>query len=143
MELSADELRVRATLEKMSDVTEGDGGMWTFRRMGYTEKENPNHQIVVISGTGMPVPIRHGIPILDCAALQPTALEVLRGLESAASAARAKPRNIAVDEKSIVARLQLVLGPTGVHCGYYPPPSQEELAHMGGPAASHSAFAPR
>ena len=61
----------------------------------------------------------------------------------AARRAGAKPKNVAVDERSIIARLQLVLGPTGVFCGYYPPPSQEELANMGGPAASHSAFAPR
>ena len=139
-ELTAEELRVRATLEKMTSVIEGDGGTLIFRRMGYTEKENPNHQVIVLSGAGMPVPVQHGMPIVDCAALQPTAAEVLRGLEGAARAAGAKPESIAVDEKSIVERLQMVLGPTGVYCGYYPPPSKEELAHMGSPHGGAAPF---
>ena len=139
--LSAVEARVRSSLKAMAPMS-GDGGFWTFRRMGYTEAENPQHQIVVISGVGMPVEVGGGMPFVGCKALQPTADEILTAIESASRCAGAKPKAVAVDEKSIIERLQLVLEPTGVHCGYYPPPSQEELANMGGPAASHSGFAP-
>lgn len=141
--LSAAEARVRGALQSLPPLGGAGGGFWTFRRMGYTEAENPGHQVVLISSEGMPVEIEGGNPMLGCRALQPTADEILSALERAARRAGAKPKNVAVDERSIIARLQLVLGPTGVFCGYYPPPSQEELANMGGPAASHSAFAPR
>ena len=40
---------------------------------------------------------------------------------------------LATDEKSIVERLQQVLGAVGIQAGYYPPPSEEELASMGSP----------
>lgn len=128
--LTADELRVRESLEKMSDVVKGNAGFWIFRRMGYTETDNPGHKLVVISGSGKPVAVNYGLPVIDCKRLQPTALEVLLGLENAVRSASAKPEDIAIDEKSIIERLQLVLGPTGIHCGYYPPPSKEELAYM-------------
>ena len=45
---------------------------------------------------------------------------------------------LATDEKSIVERLQAVLGPVGIQAGYYPPPSEEELAGMGMPHDLHS-----
>ena len=141
--LSPLEARVRGALQSLPLQGSEGGGFWTFRRMGYTEAENPSHQVVLISGEGMPVEIEGGNPTMGCRALQPTADEILGALERAARRMGAKPKSIAVDEKSIIARLQLVLGPTGIFCGYYPPPSEEELANMGGPAASHSAFAPR
>ena len=109
--LSALEERVRGALTPLRAV-EGDAGFWTFRRMGYTEADNPGHQLVIISAR-MPVAASAGgNPMLGCKALQPTAAEILQGLEGAARLAGGKPTNIAVDEKSIVARLQHVLGPT-------------------------------
>ena len=56
--------------------------------------------------------------------------------ESAAAlmaALKARPSMLATDEKSIVERLQQVLGAVGIQAGYYPPPSEEELASMGSP----------
>lgn len=141
--LSAVEARVRGALQSLPLQAGEGGGFWTFRRMGYSEADNPSHQVVLISGEGMPVEIEDGNPTMGCRALQPSADEILGALERAARRAGAKPKNVAVDERSIIARLQLVLGPTGIFCGYYPPPSEEELANMGGPAASHRAFAPR
>ena len=66
----------------------------------------------------MPVEIEAGNPTMGCRALQPAADEILISLERAARRAGAKPKNVAVDEVRIIERLKLVLGPTGVFCGY-------------------------
>jgi hypothetical protein len=34
---------------------EGPAGFWTVRRMGYTEAENPMHEMVIIGGDGNPI----------------------------------------------------------------------------------------
>ena len=68
-----------------------------------------------------------------CAALAPTSDEILSSLVAAATAAGARPSMLATDEKSIVERLQQVLSAVGIQAGYYPPPSEEELASMGSP----------
>ena len=47
-------------------------------------------------------------------------------------ASRGKPPMIAVDAKEIVDRLEEILKPCGVHAGYYPPPSNEELMTIPG-----------
>ena len=70
-------------------------------------------------------------------ALVPTVDDILRALRSALKngvwGGRGKPKYVAVDAKEIVARLKEILEPTGIHAGYYPPPSNEEL--MGIPGA--------
>ena len=42
-----------------------------------------------------------------------------------------RPAMLATDVEAAVPVLQRVLGPLGIHCGYYPPPSAEETFNMG------------
>mmetsp|Transcript_24438 Transcript_24438/g.60985 ORF Transcript_24438/g.60985 Transcript_24438/m.60985 type:complete len:110 (+) Transcript_24438:1216-1545(+) len=68
-------------------------------------------------------------------ALVPIVDEILaafrQALMSKAWAGRSKPKQIAVDAKEIVDRLEEILEPAGVVAGYYPPPSSEELVSIG------------
>ena len=52
------------------------GGFWVFRRLGYTDEENPDRLIIVMQGC-MPV----GTPI-QTAALLPTPSELFEGLRA-------------------------------------------------------------
>jgi len=104
---------------------------WVFRRMGYTEAENPSHMGMIMSGNSGMV-----VAPFQSKQLAPTAAEYLTALEAALFGGRAqgvKPSSLAVDEKGAVARLKLVLGPMGIQAGYYPPPTEEELSAMGVP----------
>ena len=94
------------------------------------QAENPNHTAMIISGTGQHIFVSRGMPVLVSERLAPTSDEYLRAFDTAVKTNKLKPKNIAVDEKSAVARLQHVLGPAGVYAGYYPPPSEEELEAM-------------
>ena len=127
--------RERALQERLMRLEPMDD-FWVMRRMGYSEAENPQHMGVIISSkSGMM------LGTFQSRHLAPTAGEYLRGLEDAlfgsGSVARPaggggrKPRQLAVDEKSAVDRLEKVLGPAGIGAGYYPPPAEEELAAMG------------
>lgn len=105
--------------------------------MGYSEAENPNHMGMIMSGqSGMVV------GSFQSRQLAPTAAEYLGHLEAAlfggglagdGGGRGVKPSEVAVDEKSAVERLKLVLGPAGIMAGYYPPPTEEELSAMGVP----------
>lgn len=116
--------------------------------MGYTEAENPSHMGMIMSGTSGMV-----VGSFQSKKLAPTAGEYLTALEAAMFGGGSapmppgppgmggmggqglKPSQLAVDEKSAVSRLELVLGPAGINAGYYPPPSDEELVSMGVEAA--------
>jgi hypothetical protein len=109
---------------------------WVCRRMGYTEAENPMHMGVIMSGkSGMT------LGTLQSRDLAPTPAEYLSSLEAAlfggkSSSTRGggvgfRPSFFAVDEQSAVDGLKAVLSPAGIQVGYYPPPSNEELAAMG------------
>lgn len=133
-----------------------DMSMWVFRRYGYTERQNPEHTFMIMAGP-LPIPARDcppgppgtepmmammmsGMGEADvwhkAAALVPTVDEILAALRSALKNAlwegRGKPKYVAVDAKELVDRLEEVLAPAGVQVGYYPPPSNEELATIPG-----------
>lgn len=145
-----------------SETLPGPGGrpeklnFWVFRRYGYTEAQNPQHTFMVMAGP-MPLPKKHGPPVppgVDpmtammmggfseedvwhkASALAPTVDDVLKAFRSSLKhpmwASRGKPPMIAVDAKEIVDRLEEILKPCGVHAGYYPPPSNEELMTIPG-----------
>ena len=53
---------------------EDNMGYWVYRRMGYSEMENPMHMGMVMAGTGM---------IMGpfwCSALKPTVVDILKDL---------------------------------------------------------------
>ena len=103
---------------------------WVFRRMGYTEADNPSHMGMIMSGkSGM------AIGPFESKQLAPTAAEYLDVLERTLFKSRpssrkkkaernhkkadpVKPSHIAVDEKGAVERLKAVLGPAGIDAGY-------------------------
>ena len=127
--LTTKELALQERLKAAS--TSGD--MWVFRRMGYTEAENPMHMGMIMSGKSGMVMGQFRSKLLA-----PTAAEYLEALENAvfrnalgANGQAHKPQNMAVDDKGAVERLQLVLTPALIQAGYYPPPSEEELSAMG------------
>lgn len=103
--------------------------------MGYTEAENPMHMEVIMSGkSGMT------LGTLQYRDLAPTPAEYLSSLEAALFGGHSstsgggvgfRPSFFAVDEQSAVDGLKAVLSPAGIQVGYYPPPSNEELAVMG------------
>lgn len=116
---------------------------WVLRRMGYTERDNAEHALVVLAGA-TPIPLSEQQPLFLCEALEPTVDEILSALERAvgspAWAGRGKPAMVATDALPIVERLKELLRPANITAGYYPPPSEEELTSMGSP---HSSAAPR
>jgi hypothetical protein len=123
---SAAEVAARDNLQRSISGLEHLGGSavngcWVFRRLDYTEEENPNHLIMVMAGS-MPV------SQMCTAALAPTAVEIMNGLREAAAVVRAVPSVVAIDHEQIVAPLRVLLGPLSIHVGYYPPPSEEEAA---------------
>ena len=138
------------------DGAPADLSVWVCRRAGYTERQNPEHTFMVMAGP-MPIPACPGPPIrlgMDpmmammmsglgpeaiwhkASALVPTVDDILRALSSALKnpmwGGRGKPANLAVDAKEIVDRLREILKPAGIHVGYYPPPSNEELMTIPG-----------
>ena len=123
------------------------GALWVFRRHGYTEEHNPEHLLTIMSGGMMPVMACPDSMAMRTEHLTPTVDEILRGLQFGATHAgpmpgvgRSKPRNMGVDEKSILDRLEEVLGPAGIQVGYYPPPSPEELSALGVPPSHPGLF---
>ena len=122
-----------ALQERLKALTKSTGSMWVFRRMGYSEDENPQHMgMIMDGGSGMVV------GTFQSKRLAPTADEYLKHLEpalfgSGGGGRGVKPSQIAVDEQGAVERLKLVLEPAGITCGYYPPPTEEELSAMGVP----------
>jgi hypothetical protein len=121
--LSDKELAMQKRLKEMCKADD----FWVFRRMGYTEIENPEHMGLIMGGSGMV------LGQFRSKKLAPTATEYLTSLEQVlfTKNCRAKPSMLAVDEKTAVEKLQAVLGPAGIEVGYYPPPTQEELTAMG------------
>ena len=122
--LSAREKVLQRQIQK-ARKTRGEESTWVFRRVGYTEGSNPSHQIVVLGSDGM------FLDTFASEALQPKAEEILETLGRIVGKSGTKPNSIAVDEQSIIERLQHVLDPADLFCGYYPPPSKEELVSMG------------
>lgn len=123
--LSENEIGLQQRIGKLRSQED----FWVFRRMGYTEQENPGHMGMIMSGSSGMV-----VGTFQSKKLAPTAAEYLASLERvlfSSNPSGIKPKNVAVDEKSAVPRLQAVLKPAGIQVGYYPPPTDEELTAMG------------
>jgi hypothetical protein len=93
---------------------------WTFRRMGYTEEENPGHMGIVIRGNGV------ALGPFDCSALNPTSVDILRNTVTYARQLNRQPSVLSIDERVCCDRLKFLLQATDVRVHYYRPPSKEE-----------------
>ena len=90
----------------------------------YTEAENPNHMVVVMSSS---IPI-HSI---CTAALIPTVEEYICLIhETVTQFTKRKPSYIGVDAQECVLLLRMIMEPLGIKISYYPPPSQEERSFV-------------
>jgi len=78
-------------------------GTWVMRRMDYTEIGNPNHMGVIMSGAGMM------LGPFFCAALEPTAEELLAALVDTAVRSGKKPACVMIDAEAAVPRVRQVL----------------------------------
>lgn len=94
--------------------------IWTFRRMGYTEEENPSHVGVVIRANG------DVLGPFDCSALAPTSVDILRNAVTYARQLNRQPSFLSIDERFCCDRLKYLLRDTNISVQYYRPASKEE-----------------
>jgi hypothetical protein len=109
---------VQASMENNFD--EVKPWSWTFRRMGYTEEENPNHMGMVIRGIG------DVLGPFSCSALAPTSVDILRSTVTYSRQLNRQPSVLSIDERVCCERLKFLLQATDVRIHYYRPPSKEE-----------------
>lgn len=93
---------------------------WTFRRGGYTEEENPNHEGLIIASAGFIV------GPFDCSALAPSSVDILRNTLRYATELNRQPKVLSIDERHCCDRVKYLLRDTEIRVEYYRPPSQEE-----------------
>lgn len=99
-----------------------NNGVWVFRRHSYTESENPEHLLSVIT-TGKAI-ITMGYHLT---ALEPIIPEMVNLLNHAVVTLGATaPRMIMVDCCSLVETLETLLRPCGIQVEFYAPPSEME-----------------
>lgn len=104
--------------------TENIEGMWVMRRMGYTEIENPEHQVVVLN-SGAP------LGFFSCANLVPSSQEILKALLKTAKLQGKRPILVGVDDSETSDRVEFLLKDVeGTRGYYYPPPTAEETAAL-------------
>ena len=94
--------------------------LWTFRRGGYTEEENPGHMGFVIAAAG------NILGPFQCSALAPTSVDILRSTIRYATQLSRQPKVLSIDERNCCDRLKFILRDTDIRVEYYRPPSKEE-----------------
>jgi len=99
--------------------------MWTFRRFGFTEEENPEHRLSVIEATpGSQANILHVVTTLG---LVPTTEEYVDILHDLVKAQRGRMADtITVDAEAMADSLEAVVSDVPVKVLWYAPPSKEE-----------------
>jgi len=114
-------------IKSMSEVKGmgGDPTMWVFRRHGYTPRENPNNIISVISSGGGQIGTEFRAKALIPDLADYMELLIL-GCRSVGSR---RPPMVLIDAITMVEPLKALLASTGIMVEYYPPPSDEEIAH--------------
>jgi hypothetical protein len=96
--------------------------MWVVRRYGYTEKENPNHLVTLLSSP-------QGeclVPMYQTKELIPSVQEYITLFHEAMVKARHKPQQVAIDADVRVDMIRSLFQLADIKVGYYPPPSAEE-----------------
>lgn len=138
--LTLEQREIQAAISQKQTTSQVGDQCFVLRRFGYTEAENPEHMFAVMAGGSGPIPTHSGEMFHKSQSLEFTVDEALQAFSSALESGhwggKGKPEMLAVDVQGTVDRLKEILGPAGVEVGYYPPPSDEELMSMGGPAAA-------
>jgi hypothetical protein len=106
------------------------GEMWIMRRFGYTKLENPRNMLLCMAG---PMAAPNGPAFTKD--LDPTPEELLRYALQCAQGLGGRPKMMGVDHQIAQVRVAAALKKAGggdgdlqkIICGYYPPPSQEEM----------------
>eukprot|EP00040_Diaphanoeca_grandis_P023952 m.131002 g.131002 ORF g.131002 m.131002 type:complete len:509 (+) comp29515_c0_seq6:126-1652(+) len=100
-----------------------------FRRMGYTKAENPNKLLTAMTVQPNGMMVQPGM--IQMRGYEPTPKEILRYLENLINENSRNPqfslsKDMGIDGLAAFKRVKKVLGGTGIHCFYYPPPSAQE-----------------
>jgi hypothetical protein len=99
------------------------GSSVILRRKGYTEVENPEHEVVIMSDNGK------DLDFFKYKQLVPTAEDVLKALLKVSKKTRKRPIMVGIDNADAAARVEFLLeGVQGTKAFYYPPPTPEETA---------------
>jgi len=109
------------------------GEMWIMRRFGYTKQDNPRNMLICMAG---PIAAPNGPAFTKD--LDPTPEELLRYALQCAQGLGGRPKMLGVDHQIAQVRVAAALTKAGggdgdlgknnkIICGYYPPPSQEEM----------------
>lgn len=99
--------------------------MWTFRRFGFTEEENPEHRMTVIQAS--PGSDANMLTMVVTASLVPTVDEYVDTVYDLVKGARGRVADtILVDTESVVDALESVLADAPAQVVWYAPPSKEE-----------------
>lgn len=109
------------------------GEMWIKRRFGYTKQNNPRNMLMCMAG---PMAAPNGPAFTKD--LDPTPEELLRYALQCAQGLGGRPKMLGVDHQIAQVRVAAALTKAGggdgdlgknnkIICGYYPPPSQEEM----------------
>jgi hypothetical protein len=99
--------------------------IWVFRRMGYTQEENPHHGGVVMVADGSILG-----PFQCSTGLAPTSIDILKSMVFYGSrqTTRRQASCINIDDHDCFERVRFLLKDTDIRVEYYKPPSKEETA---------------
>lgn len=98
--------------------------IWVFRRLGYTEEQNPEHTGVIMAAGDMIGPFK-------CSALEPLSTDILKWLVSTSLRIGKRPTIVNIDDKAYYKRVKHLLKDVkGIHVDYYPPATEEEQAAL-------------
>jgi hypothetical protein len=99
--------------------------IWVFRRMGYTEEENPYHGGAVMVADGSILG-----PFECSTGLTPTSMDILKSMVHYGSrkTPSRQPSCINIDDHDCFERVRFLLKNTDIRVEYYKPPSKEETA---------------
>lgn len=110
-------------------------GLWILRRFDYSEKDNPNHLVSVMSESG-PIVMAYQysslIPTLDDI-ISLVSVATKSSLLGTVFPGPRLPYHISVDAIEVFEDCKILFASIGVTITYYPPPSAEETYYCQGP----------
>lgn len=113
-------------LHYLKNAKPNKNSMWTFRRFGFTEEENPEHRMTVIEaipGTGK----TRVLNVLQTSALVPSMEEYTDILFDLVKAQNGRiVETVTIDDESLADSVETLLANVKVKVLWYAPPSKEE-----------------